>query len=224
MGSAPLLLSPGPSWALPPVKTGLQPPKLVLLLVADQFRADNLARYSSMFVEGGLKRLLRQGPLPSVATASRTRIPAPVMRSSPPAPTAISTASRRTSFGTARAARPSRCSTIPRPRCWAKRAVSTMTLRRATSSAAQSSTKASPDQPGLAGLGRGAQGARRDPAWWPPRTGLLLLGSDGRVHDLDVLRQDLPDWVKAWNKKKLADAGFNKPWSACCPGLVSDGR
>ena len=62
VGAAPLLVSPTRSlWAAPAARPGLPVPKLVLLLVADQFRADNLTRYGSMFVEGGLKRLMRQG-------------------------------------------------------------------------------------------------------------------------------------------------------------------
>lgn len=36
-------------------------PKLVLLLVADQFRADNLTRWGHLLSEGGLKRLMREG-------------------------------------------------------------------------------------------------------------------------------------------------------------------
>ncbi|HKR60114.1 MAG TPA: alkaline phosphatase family protein, partial [Pyrinomonadaceae bacterium] len=36
-------------------------PRLVLLIVADQFRYDYLERFGDLFVEGGLKRLLREG-------------------------------------------------------------------------------------------------------------------------------------------------------------------
>lgn len=36
-------------------------PKLILLIVADQFRADNLTRWGHLLSEGGLKRLLREG-------------------------------------------------------------------------------------------------------------------------------------------------------------------
>ena len=51
-----------------PVKPGQKPvatvqagPKLVLLIVADQFRADNLTRWSHLLSEGGLKKLMTQG-------------------------------------------------------------------------------------------------------------------------------------------------------------------
>jgi len=54
--------------ALAPVKPGQKPaaaaqagPKLVLLIVADQFRADNLTRWSHLLSEGGLKKLMTQG-------------------------------------------------------------------------------------------------------------------------------------------------------------------
>ena len=36
-------------------------PKLVLLIVADQFRADNLTRWSHLLSEGGVKKLMTQG-------------------------------------------------------------------------------------------------------------------------------------------------------------------
>lgn len=36
-------------------------PRLILLIVVDQFRYDYLERYNDLFVEGGLKRLMREG-------------------------------------------------------------------------------------------------------------------------------------------------------------------
>ena len=61
--------APGPKPAVAPLaKPGQKPtaatttgPKLVLLIVADQFRADNLTRWGHLLSEGGLKRLMKDG-------------------------------------------------------------------------------------------------------------------------------------------------------------------
>lgn len=42
-------------------KTALPAPKLVVLIVADQFRADNLTRMGPLFLPGGLRKLTSQG-------------------------------------------------------------------------------------------------------------------------------------------------------------------
>lgn len=61
-GAAAPLVRPGVA-----PKPGIKPaaaapsPKLVVLLVADQFRADNLIRWGHLLSEGGLKRLMREG-------------------------------------------------------------------------------------------------------------------------------------------------------------------
>lgn len=61
-GAAAPLVRPGMA-----PKPGIKPaaaapsPKLVVLLVADQFRADNLIRWGHLLSEGGLKRLMREG-------------------------------------------------------------------------------------------------------------------------------------------------------------------
>ncbi|HNO69932.1 MAG TPA: alkaline phosphatase family protein, partial [Pseudomonadota bacterium] len=54
--------------AAPAAKPGAKPavpavsgPKLVVLIVADQFRADNLTRWGHLLSEGGLKRLMKDG-------------------------------------------------------------------------------------------------------------------------------------------------------------------
>ncbi len=54
------------AYALPPAgaaggKAGPVAPRLVVLLVADQFRADNLTRLGPIFDPGGLRRLLQKG-------------------------------------------------------------------------------------------------------------------------------------------------------------------
>ncbi|HMF55512.1 MAG TPA: alkaline phosphatase family protein, partial [Pyrinomonadaceae bacterium] len=41
--------------------SGSERPRLVLLIVVDQFRYDYLERYGDLFVEGGLRRLMREG-------------------------------------------------------------------------------------------------------------------------------------------------------------------
>lgn len=45
----------------PPGKAGPGMPKLVVLLVADQFRADNLTRFGALLDPGGLKKLMQRG-------------------------------------------------------------------------------------------------------------------------------------------------------------------
>src|SRR5215213_1433752 len=44
-----------------PERAQLKRPRLVLLIVVDQFRYDYLERYGDLFVANGLKRLLREG-------------------------------------------------------------------------------------------------------------------------------------------------------------------
>ncbi|MGI8918030.1 MAG: alkaline phosphatase family protein [Pyrinomonadaceae bacterium] len=57
------LLAPHSSYAQRPAETKSSParPRLVLLIVADQFRYDYLDRFGDLFGERGLKRLMREG-------------------------------------------------------------------------------------------------------------------------------------------------------------------
>ena len=43
------------------IEQGAARPRLVLLIVVDQFRYDYLERFGDLFVQGGLRRLLREG-------------------------------------------------------------------------------------------------------------------------------------------------------------------
>ncbi|HEX8087467.1 MAG TPA: alkaline phosphatase family protein, partial [Blastocatellia bacterium] len=66
-----LTLIPGPGHALPqsparrpqtrPVKSGATQPKLVLMIVVDQFRYDFLERFRDLFGAGGFRRLMSEG-------------------------------------------------------------------------------------------------------------------------------------------------------------------
>ena len=66
-GGAPLVSAAAAGGgALAPVNAPVYPavapqPKLVVLIVADQFRADNLTRIGPLFVQGGLRRLVQKG-------------------------------------------------------------------------------------------------------------------------------------------------------------------
>ncbi|MDQ3473842.1 MAG: alkaline phosphatase family protein, partial [Acidobacteriota bacterium] len=57
------LLAPHYAYAQRPARANSSPerPRLVLLIVADQFRYDYLDRFGDLFGERGLKRLLREG-------------------------------------------------------------------------------------------------------------------------------------------------------------------
>ena len=51
-----ILMKVDPSTAQP-----AEIPKLTVILVIDQFRADFITRYQDLYVEGGLARLIREG-------------------------------------------------------------------------------------------------------------------------------------------------------------------
>src|SRR5205085_2892717 len=62
-----------PAAARRPASTQAQAPRLILLIVVDQFRYDYLARFGDLFVAGGLRRLMRDGA--SWANANYDHVP-----------------------------------------------------------------------------------------------------------------------------------------------------
>lgn len=218
MGSAPLLLSPGPSWALPPVKTGLQPPKLVLLLVADQFRADNLARYSSMFVEGGLKRLLRQGAFAIGRYGQQNTYTGPGHALIATGSYGYLNGITQNKFWNRQSGKAESMLYDPQATVLGEKELSLdddSSPRNLVGSTVFDELRLTSQDSRVLGVALKARGA------------ILLGGHLGRAYFFSdqtgefttstFYAKDLPDWVKAWNKKKLADAGFNKPWERLLP-------
>src|SRR5580704_10372174 len=78
-------------------------PKLVVVIVIDQFRGDYLERYRAEFGDAGFRFLLDRAPTsPTVTTITPTRAPPLDTPLCSPAPTATATALSPTNGGTRR--------------------------------------------------------------------------------------------------------------------------
>lgn len=218
MGSAPLLFQPGFSLAAPAAKTGLQAPKLVLLLVADQFRADNLARYGSMFVEGGLKRLLRQGAFAIGRYGQQNTYTGPGHALIATGSYGYLNGITQNKFWNRQSGKAESMLYDPQATVLGEKELSLdddSSPRNLVGSTVFDELRFTSKESRVLGVALKARGA------------ILLGGHLGRAYFFSdqtgefttstFYAKDLPDWVKDWNKKKLADAGFNKPWERLLP-------
>lgn len=218
MGSAPLLFQPGLSLAAPAAKTGLQAPKLVLLLVADQFRADNLARYGSMFVEGGLKRLLRQGAFAIGRYGQQNTYTGPGHALIATGSYGYLNGITQNKFWNRQSGKAESMLYDPQATVLGEKELSLdddSSPRNLVGSTVFDELRFTSKDSRVLGVALKARGA------------ILLGGHLGRAYFFSdqtgefttstYYAKDLPDWVKDWNKKKLADAGFNKPWERLLP-------
>jgi predicted AlkP superfamily pyrophosphatase or phosphodiesterase len=218
VGSAPLLFQPGFSLAAPAAKTGLQAPKLVLLLVADQFRADNLARYGSMFVEGGLKRLLRQGAFAIGRYGQQNTYTGPGHALIATGSYGYLNGITQNKFWNRQSGKAESMLYDPQATVLGEKELSLdddSSPRNLVGSTVFDELRFTSKESRVLGVALKARGA------------ILLGGHLGRAYFFSdqtgefttstFYAKDLPDWVKDWNKKKLADAGFNKPWERLLP-------
>lgn len=218
LGSAPLLLGPGQALAAPAAKPGLTAPKLVLLLVADQFRADNLARYSSLFVEGGLKRLLRQGAFAIGRYGQQNTYTGPGHALIATGSYGYLNGITQNKFWNRQSGKAESMLYDPQATILGEKELSLdddSSPRNLVGSTVFDELRLTSRDSRVLGVALKARGA------------ILLGGHLGRAYFFSdqtgefttstFYAKDLPDWVKDWNKKKLADAGFNKPWERLLP-------
>ena len=222
MGAAPVALpSFRPLLAAPAAKNAqgaLPPPKLVLLLVADQFRADNLTRYGSMFVEGGLKRLMRQGAFAIGRYGQQNTYTGPGHALIATGSYGYLNGITQNKFWNRQSGKAESMLYDPQSTILGEKELTLdddSSPRNLVGSTAFDELRMSSQDSRVLGIALKARGA------------ILLGGHLGRAYFFSdqtgefttstYYAKDLPDWVKAWNQKKLADAGFNKPWERLLP-------
>ncbi len=197
-------------------------PRLVLLIVADQFRYDYLTRFAPLFGKGGLRRLMRDGAL--WTNANFNYIPtktAPghsaIMTGAPPSASGIAanewvdrqTATRVTAVG-------DRSAKVlgggPREAAYSPHRLLASTvgdeLRRATADRAK--VIGVSDKPRAAIL---PAGRHANAAYW-------LSSSVGAAISSDYYFSDLPEWVKQFNRGQPLDKYFNARWDRMLPEPV----
>ena len=189
-------------------------PRLVLVIVADQFRYDYLTRFGPLFGKGGFVRLLSQGA--SWSNANFDYVPtktAPghtaILTGAPPSVTGIianewierSTATKVTSVGdrTARVVGGSEVETPNSPR---RLLASTVGDELRAALGDQVKVIGVSDKPRAAIL---PAGKRANAAYW--------LGSrSGNIISSDYYFKQLPEWVEAFNRTRPLDKYFGARW------------
>ncbi len=194
-------------------------PRLVLVIVADQFRYDYLTRFGPLFGNGGFRRLMNRGAtwtnanfdyVPTKTAPGHTAI----LTGAPPSVTGIianewidrATATKVTSVGdgTVRAVGGSRGESTNSP--W-RLLASTVgdELRMATGK--QAKVIGISDKPRAAILPAGKQA---NAAYW--------LGSrSGNVVSSDYYFKELPAWLTAFNRTRPLDKYFGARWERILP-------
>ena len=189
-------------------------PRLVLVIVADQFRYDYLTRFGPLFGHGGFKRLLNQGAswtnanfdyVPTKTSPGHTAI----VTGAPPSVTGIianewierSTATKVTSVGdrTARVVGGIETETPNSPR---RLLASTVGDELRAALGDQVKVIGISDKPRAAIL---PAGKRANAAYW--------LGSrSGNVISSDYYFKELPEWLQAFNRTRPLDKYFGARW------------
>lgn len=194
-------------------------PRLVLVIVVDQFRYDYLTRFQQLFGPGGFKRLMSDGAhwsnanypyIPTKTAPGHTAI----MTGAPPSVSGIAgnewiereTGRKVTSVGDSTAkllgGGPREVANSPR-----RLLASTVgdELRRATKN--RSKVIGISDKPRAAILPVGRQA---NAAYW-------LSGSSGNVISSDYYFPQLPDWVQEYNRTHPLDKYFGARWDRILP-------
>ena len=193
-------------------------PRLVLIIVADQFRYDYLTRFGPLFGKGGFRRLLNQGA--SWTNANFDYVPtktspghAAIVTGAPPSVTGIianewierSTATKVTSVGdrTARVVGgENETSNSPR-----RLLASTVGDELRSALGDQVKVIGVSDKPRAAIL---PAGKRANAAYW--------LGSrNGNIISSDYYFKQLPEWVEAFNRTRPLDKYFGARWERLLP-------
>ncbi len=205
---------PGPRQA--PVSTL---PRLVLLIVVDQFRYDYLTRFGDLFGEGGLKRLMRDGAF--WVNANYDYVPtktapghAAIMTGAPPARNGIvanewidrAAAERITSVGdnSAKLLGGGPNESANSPHLLLANTVGDE-LRIATNNRAK--VIGVSDKPRAAIL---PAGRRANAAYW-------LSSDSGNIVSSDYYFPELPRWVVEFNKTRPLDKYFGARWERLLP-------
>ena len=193
-------------------------PRLVLVIVADQFRYDYLTRFGPLFGKGGFRRLLNRGA--SWTNANFDYVPtktspghAAIVTGAPPSVTGIianewierSTATKVTSVGdlTARVVGAEN-ETPNSPR---RLMASTVGDELRSALGNQAKVIGVSDKPRAAIL---PAGKRANAAYW--------LGSrSGNIISSDYYFKQLPEWVEAFNRTRPLDKYFGARWERLLP-------
>lgn len=194
-------------------------PRLVLVIVADQFRYDYLGRFGTLFGKGGFRRLINQGALwtnanydyvPTKTSPGHTAI----VTGAPPSVTGIianewierSSATKVTSVGdrTARVVGGSEDETPNSPR---RLLASTVGDELRVALGDRVKVIGVSDKPRAAIL---PAGKRANAAYW--------LGSrSGNIISSDYYFKQLPEWVEAFNRTRPLDKYFGARWERLLP-------
>jgi len=205
-----------------PVAQPRQPtkkPRLVLVIVVDQFRYDYLTRFRDLFATGGFKRLMREGAhwtnanypfTPTKTAPGHTAI----MTGAPPSVSGIAanewiereTARKVTSVGdsSAKLLGSGRREGGESPRRLLASTVGDE-LRRATDKQAKVIGIAGKPRSAILTVGRSANAA-----YW-------LSSSSGNLVSSDYYFPELPDWVKDFNRTQPLHKYFGARWERLLP-------
>jgi predicted AlkP superfamily pyrophosphatase or phosphodiesterase len=194
-------------------------PKLVLLIVVDQFRYDYLERFGDLFVENGLKRLLRDGA--SWTQSNYDHMPtytapghATMLTGAYPAESGIvgnewpdrATGKRVTSVSDTTV---NLLGGIPNEPASSPRRLMSSTvgdeLRLATNDRSKVIGISVKDRSAILPAGRHANAAY----WFSTNSGAMVSST--------YYFNELPTWVTAFNSMKPADQFFNKKWERLLP-------
>jgi hypothetical protein len=211
----------------PPADASLpKRPRLVLLIVVDQFRADYLERFGDLFVAGSLKRLMREGAL--WANADYDHMPtftapghATMMTGAWPAETGIvanewpdrESGKRVTSVSdeTARLLGGEAGEVASSPR---RLMASTLgdELRLATNDRSKVIGISEKDRSAILPAGRHASAAY----WFSEQS--------GRMVSSNYYFNQMPAWVESFNAAHVADKSFGARWERLLPSTIRTSR
>ena len=194
-------------------------PRLILLIAADQFRYDYLERFGDLFVETGLKRLLREGA--SWTDANYDHVPtytapghATMLTGASPAATGIVAndwpdrdSTKKVSSVSDENAKLLGSELIEEAASPRRLLASTIgdELRMVTSDRAKVIGMSLKDRSAILSAGRHANGAY----WFSTQSGIFVSS--------DYYFKQLPDWVTEFNKQRPSDKFFQGKWERLLP-------
>lgn len=205
--------------AIPTVASTQSQPKLVVLIVIDQFRADSLTRFDSYFSDGGFKRLGREGAHFTGHYGQYATYTGPghaiLFSGSYPYVNGIAT----NKFWNERSQRSESMAFDATARVLGLDKAdpdldvsprnfngSTVGDELALATGGRSKTIAV----GVKGRGAILLGGRLGKTYW-------MNDEDGSMTTSTYYAKALPEWVGVWNEKKLADKSFGAKWERALP-------